>query len=109
MNVISPNEVHQKLKSNDDAVLINTLGADSFRAKRIPASVNIPTGQIERAEHLLPDKDQQIIVYCASPDCNASPKAAEKLTQLGYRNVYDFEGGLTGWLKEGFSLSISNS
>jgi rhodanese-related sulfurtransferase len=109
MNVLHAKEAKRKLNSNADVVLINTLGTDSFRAKRIPGSVNIPTGQIEMAEDLLPDKNQQIIVYCASLDCPASPKAAEKLIRLGYRNVYDFEGGLAGWLNEGFSLTRSNS
>ena len=103
MNELTAKQVKQQLESNADIVLINTLGAESFRAKRIPGSINIPAGQIQaRAEHLLPDKDQPIVVYCASPDCPASPNAAEKLINLGYSNVYDFEGGLTGWLNEGF-------
>ena len=110
MEELTARQVKQQLESNADIVLINTLGAESFRAKRIPGSINIPAGQIQgQAEHLLPDKDQQIVVYCASPDCPASSKAAKKLTQCGYNNVYDFEGGLTGWLNEGFSLTRGNS
>lgn len=109
MDVLNAKQVNQKLESTADVVLINTLGNDSFRTKRIPGSINIPTAQIEKAEQILPDKEQQIIVYCASPDCPASPKAAERLSQLGYQNVYDFEGGLTGWLHEGFSLTKSDS
>ncbi|MDR8389834.1 rhodanese-like domain-containing protein [Aliifodinibius sp. S!AR15-10] len=110
MEELTARQVKQQLDSDTDIVLINTLGPDSFRAKRIPGSINIPTGQIQpRAKHVLPDKGQQIVVYCASPDCTASSKAAKKLTQLGYNNVYDFEGGLTGWLKEGFSLTKGNS
>jgi len=58
----------------------------------------------EIAEQILPDKNQEIIVYCSSPRCTASPNAAKKLIDLGYTNVSDFEAGLTGWLKEGIRL-----
>jgi len=34
------------------------------------------------------------ITYCASFECQASTKAAEKLVSLGYSNVLDYKGGL---------------
>ena len=105
MKTIKADEVQQKIASNEDVILINALGADSFRAKHIPGSINIPAGKVtEIAEQVLPDKDQEIIVYCSAPNCTASPSAAKKLLDLGYTNVSDFEAGLTGWLKEGFGL-----
>jgi len=105
MNTLTADQVHQKLLSDNDTVVINALGKDSFLAKHIPGSINIPAGDVEeRAEQVVPDKDQEIIVYCASPDCPASPKAAKKLNEMGYTNVYDFEDGVTGWLKANYSL-----
>lgn len=78
MNSLSAKEVHEKLSSDENTVLINTLGADSFRAIHIPGSINIPAAKVEDI---------------ASADCPASPKA-DKLITLGYMNV-----GLTDWLK----------
>jgi len=105
MKTLNANEVRQKLHTNRDTVLINALGRESFKAKHIPGSINIPAGEIEDlAGQVLPDKNQEIIVYCASTSCSASPEAAQKLTDLGYHNVYDFEAGLTGWLNEDFEL-----
>jgi len=105
MKTINAIDVQRKVASNEDVILINALGAASFRAKHIPGSVNIPAGKVEEiAEQILPDKDQEIIVYCSSPSCTASPSAAKKMIELGYTNVSDFEAGLTGWLKEGFRL-----
>lgn len=109
MKSLSAKEVYEKLHSEEDVVLINALGPNSFQAKHIPGSINIPAGEIEeRAGQILPAKNQQIIVYCSSPSCTASPTAAKKLTELGYSNVVDFEAGLTGWLKEGYSLTRGN-
>ena len=53
-------------------------------------------------EHIVPDKEQDIVVYCANADCDASPKLAEKLIEKGYTRVWDFEEGLAGWRKEGY-------
>ena len=105
MKTLKANEVRQKLHSDGDTILINPLGRESFKAKHIPGSINIPADEIEdQAKQVLPDKNQEIIVYCASPGCPASPQAAQKLTDLEYHNVYDFEAGLTGWLNEGYEL-----
>ncbi|WP_340105328.1 rhodanese-like domain-containing protein [Rhodohalobacter sp. 8-1] len=105
MNTLSANDVRESMNSTEDTILVNTLDADSFQAKHIPGSINIPTAKIDNiAGTVLPDKNQEIIVYCANEDCTASPEAAEKLEGMGYTNVYDFEAGLSGWLKSKFDL-----
>jgi len=108
MHTLTADQVDEKLLSDNDTVVINALGKDSFLAKHIPGSINIPAENVEEwAKQVVPDKDQEIIVYCASPDCPASPKAAEKLTEMGYSNVYDFEDGITGWLNANYTISHS--
>lgn len=105
MKTLSASDVREKMNSSEDTILINTLDKDSFKAKHIPGSINIPTEKIDDiASTVLPDKNQEIIVYCANEDCTASPQAAEKLMSMGYTNVYDFEAGLSGWLKERFHM-----
>jgi rhodanese-related sulfurtransferase len=36
-----------------------------------------------------------------------SSLAAEKLTEIGYKNVYDYEGGLQDWKDAGLPLESS--
>lgn len=93
-----------KLNSNERPVLINALDEEAYMAKRIPGSINIPTEKADYIENIVPDKDQDIVVYCANEDCTASPKLAEKLMEKGYTRVWDFEEGLAGWRKEGYEL-----
>lgn len=98
-------DIKQKIQNNEDVVLIDTLSKESFCAKHIPGSINIPTDGITKyAEYVLPDKSQNLIVYCASSSCMKSVQAKEKLTELGYKNVVHYPEGLSGWLKEGFKL-----
>ncbi len=101
---ISANKLQQKLTGNDRPVLINTLSGEAYRAKRIPGSINIPTNRIDRVENIVSDKEQPIVVYCADVDCDASPKAADALVDMGYKQVKDFEEGLKGWKLSGNSL-----
>jgi rhodanese-related sulfurtransferase len=48
----------------------------------------------EKAEELLTDKDQLILVYCRSG--NRSKVASNDLVELGYTNVKEF-GGIKDW------------
>ncbi len=49
-------------------------------------------------------KDKEIVVYCASFECRASPAAARKLEELGYTRVLEYEGGLADWRDAGYPL-----
>ena len=67
--------------------------------------INIPVDEIEKsAPNELQDKNKEIIVYCASTECQASPRAAKKLEELGYSNVTDYEAGVAGWQDAGYQF-----
>ncbi len=87
-----------------DATVINVLPESYFRKEHIPGSINIPHEQpdfVDQVGRHVNNKDDTIIVYCGSEACDASPKAAQKLENAGYRHVYDFEGGMEAWKQAG--------
>ena len=101
---ISPQEVHNKLHSNKDIIVIDVLPNKYFKKQHIPQAINIPTDNItEEASHFL-DKKRTIIVYCYDKDCQASPKAAQILEDNGYENIYDLEEGIEGYKQAGFNI-----
>ncbi len=108
LQVIDAKILHRKLTGNHAPILINALDQEAFLAKHIPGSINIPTNKAELAEEILPYKDAEIIVYCANADCTASPELAEKLEEMGYTKVSDFEKGLAGWKSVGYELMGNN-
>lgn len=78
-----------------DTVVVNVLPAKHHTQMHIPGSINIPMDELENVvPTVFPDKEQTIIVYCANKGCQASPNAARKLEEMGYENVYDYEGGI---------------
>ena len=108
MKTINAEELKKKLEANEDFVLVNVLSKDSFEAKHVPKSINIPVEELEqKAPSELPDKNKEIIVYCASTECQASPKAAKKLVEMGYTSVTDYEAGVAGWQDAGYQFEGS--
>jgi len=105
MKTITAPDLNKNIENNEDFILIDVLSKESYQAKHIPKSINIPVDEItDRAEKELPDKEKPIVVYCASKTCNASPSAVKKLEEMGYKEVLDYEDGLAGWLEAGFAL-----
>jgi rhodanese-related sulfurtransferase len=72
------------------------LSSDQFDQKHIPNSINIPATEMDQFEDRF-GKEKDIIVYCASRDCDASPRAAEALSERGFSHVFDYEGGMADW------------
>lgn len=101
---ITKNQLKEKLDNETNLKLVNVLPKENFEEKHIPGSLNIPVDQIEEKAPQRLDKNEKIVVYCANFECSASPKAAEKLEKLGYKNVYDYEGGIEDWQDAGFKL-----
>jgi len=68
VETISRNDLKQKIDRGDSFVLVETLARITYEHAHLPGAINIPPDQIkELAPSLLPDKDADIVVYCASP------------------------------------------
>lgn len=106
MKPIKKEDLKDMIDEEEEFELINVLGEEAFEKKHIPGSVNIPVDDDfeDKIKQRYPDKDTKIVVYCASFECKASPKAAEKLDEMGYTDVYDYEGGVKDWEEAGYLL-----
>jgi molybdopterin/thiamine biosynthesis adenylyltransferase/rhodanese-related sulfurtransferase len=69
---------------------------DEYRLGFLPGAVHIPRGFLEmQAEQKLPDKNAEIVVYCAGGTRSAF--AAKTLAELGYSNVLSANPGFVRW------------
>ena len=80
--------------------LVNVLSREAFEAEHIPGSINIPRGREEQFEQRF-DKAKEIVVYCASFECDASAAVASRLAERGFTTVRDYEGGMGDWKVSG--------
>lgn len=104
MKTLTRNELKRMNElEHEDFVLINVLPRDAFRKAHIRTSVNVPVGDDdfdEIVERITGGKDRKVVVYCANFECDASDKAARRLEQAGFGQVYDYEGGTQDWMDQ---------
>ena len=77
---------------NNGAVLIDVRTPDEFSREHITNAVNIPLDQIDSVSY---DLSTPIIFYCKT--WLRSKEAVEKLSEMGYNNLYNLDGGLLNW------------
>ena len=96
MIIIQPEEVKERLASNEKLNLIDVRQPDENAEFNIGGTLlplgNILSMQIEEIEDL---KNEEIICYCRSGQ--RSMQAAMMLETMGFTNVKNLAGGMLGW------------
>ena len=77
-------------------LVINVLPAEPYNDCHIKGSINVPTAELEAYVQNVP-KETNIVVYCASYMCPASRMAWKKLNEIGFENLWAYEGGTNEW------------
>lgn len=105
---VEPTDVKSSL---DDAnggspVVIDVREQHEWDESHIPGARHVPRAFLEsRIESVVPDRDQRVILYCASG--NRSALAAATLQDmLGYENVESMAGGITRWKERNLPIQI---
>jgi len=92
---ITAEEAKQIMDSQEGYIILDVRTQEEYDQVHISGAILIPDTQIKaRAEEVLTDKDQLILVYCRSG--RRSKLAAEALVELGYTNIKEF-GGIIDW------------
>ena len=102
---ISRERLQEKLAGAPRPVLIEALPAKYYLDGHLPGALHMPHERVgELAPSALPDKQAEIVVYCASATCRNSHIAAGALERLGYGNVSVYAGGKQDWQEAGLRL-----
>jgi molybdopterin/thiamine biosynthesis adenylyltransferase/rhodanese-related sulfurtransferase len=101
---ISTAETHALVQDGLTPTLLDVREADEWQEGHLPGAVHVPRGNLEsRVEALLPDKEHEIIVYCAGGSRSAF--AVKSLGELGYTSVRSMAGGFADWKRNGFDFT----
>lgn len=110
---LDPREVHELIErsagNGAGPVLVDVREEHEFDEQHIPGAHHVPRGHLEsRIEGAAPDRDRQVILYCASG--NRSALAARTLErELGYGDVASMAGGIALWKDRGFEAVTPRS
>ena len=92
---ISQDEAKEMMKKNDGHIIVDVRRQDEYEQGHIPGAILIPNESIGAQRPAeLPNLNQIILVYCRSG--RRSKEAAQKLFDMGYKNIYEF-GGIIDW------------
>ena len=95
---ITPEQAKEIIENETGYVILDVRTEEEFSQGHIPGAILIPDYEIsEKAESVLTDKNQTILVYCRSG--RRSKLAAQALADLGYTDIREF-GGIIDWKYE---------
>lgn len=99
---IAPKEFSDKIKITEKPQILDVRTPEEFGSEHIDNAVNVNWNSDDFATKIESyDKSKPVFVYCLSG--GRSKKAAAKLQELGFTTIYELDGGIMNWNKEGLS------
>jgi rhodanese-related sulfurtransferase len=99
IRTMSAEELGKKLAGKGRPLVVDVREIEEFDAGHIDGALLKPLGSIEA---LGVDKQRDIVLVCRSG--RRSGIAYEKLAALGYRSLWNLEGGMLAWQKLGYAV-----
>lgn len=92
---ITAEEAKEMIDKGEYGILLDVRATEEYNEGHIEGATLLPDYEIkDKAETILYDKEEVILVYCKSG--RRSEAAAKQLMDMGYINVYDV-GGIMDW------------
>ena len=104
---ITADELHKMINDGANFTLIDARPDKSFREGHIPGAISMPAEDVN-AETLAiqaDNMDKRLVFYCTGLNGSASHIGAAKAIGAGYKYVYEYSGGVTGWKEHGFNVT----
>ncbi|MFD1614388.1 rhodanese-like domain-containing protein [Gelatiniphilus marinus] len=101
-HIISPKET-QTLLQNHNVQLIDIRTPKEFKTGHIENAQNIDFLSLDFSEEIKKlNKKQPVIIYCRSG--RRSALSTTKFLDAGFTEIYDLQGGIIKWKKQGFKI-----
>jgi rhodanese-related sulfurtransferase len=90
------------MKSENKAIIVDVREDDEWKEHHIPGAIHIPLAQLDkRLPELEAYKNSPIITQCKAG--GRSARAQQTLKAAGFSKVYNLDGGIQAWDKEGLT------
>lgn len=110
MKHVDPSTLRDANPEKSNQTILDVLPDDVFEKRHIENALNACIYEIdflEKAEALIPEKSQEIVVYGQNDQYEAAPLAFEKLKTNGWTNVSVLKGGFENWEQHGYPIEGS--
>lgn len=86
-----------------DLYVINVLDKAMYENCHIAGSIQLELEEVEAFVKNL-KKNTELVIYCSNYMCSASGQIAKKLKNLGFTQVWAYEGGVAEWYQMGLPV-----
>lgn len=90
------------IKDSDDVYLLDVREQWEYDEGHIPGITLLPMGEVPNRLDEIP-KDKEVIVTCRTG--NRSGQVVDFLSQNGFDNVHNMQGGIVAWEQAGYEVS----
>lgn len=102
IKTIEANDFAETMSTTQNPQILDVRTPEEFTEGHIKNAENVNwLGDSFVADAERFDKTKPVFVYCKSG--GRSKKATEKLQELGFKNIYELEGGFIKWSAEGLN------
>jgi len=100
---IAAEPFNKLIKSKQDALILDVRRRTEFADGHIENSKNIDFYDAEFKTDLAKlDKNKPVLVYCRSG--RRSGIAMETMREMGFKEIYNLQGGILGWQEAGYDI-----
>lgn len=106
MQTLTRDQTQTRIQEEEGTAVIEVLDEEYFKKFHLPGAKNVPLDDDfdAKIQEAVPDKSRPVVLYCFDHECEASPKAAKRMEELGYEQVYDYEAGKMDWKEAGLPI-----
>jgi rhodanese-related sulfurtransferase len=94
-----------KARFDKGVIFVDARDPEEFEEGHVKDAISLPVRHLDlfypKVKERIP-KDVEIVVYCASPECNAGLYLAEEMVALKYEHIEVMIEGWEGWEKAGY-------
>lgn len=94
----------RKLLDNPSTQLVEVLPPAEYEELHLPRAISIPLKTLDEQAAAGLHRREAVVVYCWDALCDMSPRAASRLTTLGFEHVFDYMPSKVDWMARGLPM-----
>lgn len=102
-SIIQTDELHSKIKWNNEVLIYDLRTKEQFDNGHIQTAVSLPEKELISRINEIP-KEKEVVLYCQNFSCEEAPQAVMILDAAKYKNFRVLFGGVEEWTTEGNKL-----
>ena len=100
---LEPKDFQRKIAATENAVVLDVRTPEEFEVSHLKSAINIDVLDASFEDNMAKlDKGKVYFVYCKAG--KRSTNAVGKMKEMGFKQMYNLEGGMTAWEEENLPI-----